>query len=160
MKVAKCFRWEGAHRLPWHSGLCRHLHGHSYRLTVELSGTPDARGMVVDFHDVKGHLQPLISAWDHATLVAETDEALLAALQTLGSKHYVLPYDSTSENVARYAAEYLLQHGRAWLAEAGVDALTVRVQETDTCFAEHTCAVTVATPAMALPPKAVAPQPA
>ena len=34
MKVAKRFRWEGAHRLPWHAGLCRHLHGHSYALTV------------------------------------------------------------------------------------------------------------------------------
>lgn len=141
MKVAKQFRWEGAHRLPWHGGLCRHLHGHSYRLTVELEGTPDARGMVVDFHDVKRHLKPLIDAWDHATLVSEGDEELRAVLQALGSKHFVMPYDSTSENVARYAADYLLAHATDWLHAARVTRITVRVQETDTSFAEHTCAV-------------------
>ena len=140
-------RRQEAPNVTTHSGLCRHLHGHSYRLTVELDGTPDARGMVVDFHDVKRHLKPLIGAWDHATLVADSDASLLAALQALGSKHYVLPYDSTSENVARYAAEYLLQHAGAWLAEACVERLRVRVEETDTCFAEHTCVVSAAQPA-------------
>ncbi len=73
MKIAKRFRWEAAHRLPWHEGLCRNLHGHSYRMTVELEGEPDARGMVLDFKHLKRVLKPLVDAWDHAILVAESD---------------------------------------------------------------------------------------
>ena len=141
MKVAKQFRWEGAHRLPWHGGLCRNLHGHSYLLTVELEGTPDARGMLVDFHDIKRHLKPLIDAWDHATIVAQDDADLIAALDALGSKRYVLPYDSTSENLSRYAAGYLLERAGDWLIASNVERVTVRVQETGTSYAEHSCAV-------------------
>ncbi len=138
MKVAKRFRWEAAHRLPWHGGNCRHLHGHSYAMTVEMEGTPDARGMLVDFYEVKKVLRPLIEAWDHATLVAEDDAALLAALDALGSKRYVLPFDSTSENVAAYAAAFLTREAGVLLHEAGVERVTVRVAETETCYAEHT----------------------
>ena len=141
MKVAKRFRWEAAHRLPWHEGRCRHLHGHSYALTVVLEGTPDARGMLVDFGDVKTHLAPLVEAWDHATLVADTDTDLRAVLQALGTRHYVLPYDTTSENMARFAADFLAEGAGDWLRAAGVETITARVEETETCWAEHTRAV-------------------
>ena len=136
MKAAKHFRWEGAHRLPWHEGACRNLHGHSYRMTVEVEGEPDARGMLVDFKDLKRALQPLVDAWDHATLVADGDDALLDALRSLGSKYAVLPYDSTSENLCRYVADHL---GTEALDASMLHRLTmirVRIQETETSYAE------------------------
>ena len=135
MKVAKRFRWEGAHRLPWHTGGCQHLHGHSYTMVVELEGAPDERGMLIDFKEVKRVLRPLVEAWDHATLVAEGDRALRDALTALGSKHFVLPYDSTSENLCQYAADYLGMEGREVLHEHGVTTIRVTVQETETCYA-------------------------
>lgn len=135
MKVAKEFRWEGAHRLPWHAGPCAHLHGHSYRLTVELEGTPDARGMLVDFQHLKQRLQPLLAAFDHATLVAASDQALRQALETLGSRHVVLPFDTTSENLCGYVADYLEQTEGAWLRAHGITRLVVTVRETETCYA-------------------------
>ncbi|MFI5263969.1 MAG: 6-carboxytetrahydropterin synthase, partial [Candidatus Kapaibacterium sp.] len=27
-RISKSFRWEMAHRLPFHEGGCRHIHGH------------------------------------------------------------------------------------------------------------------------------------
>lgn len=141
MKVAKRFRWEGAHRLPWHEGGCQHLHGHSYVLFVEVEGQPDAQGMVIDFKVIKRIVQPLIAQWDHATLVAAADAPLRQALETLGSKHYVVPYDTTSENLCRYVADYLGTHGFAALREHGVATIRVRVQETETCYAEYSTAV-------------------
>ncbi|MEM1128389.1 MAG: 6-carboxytetrahydropterin synthase [Bacteroidota bacterium] len=135
MRVAKRFRWEGAHRLPWHTGGCQHLHGHSYVLWVEVEGAPDAQGMLIDFKVIKRLLAPLIDAWDHATLVAETDQALREALVQLGTKHHVLPFDTTSENLARYAADHLVHEGAAALLEHRVHTLRVRVQETETCYA-------------------------
>ncbi len=62
MRVAKDFGWEAAHRLPRHAGLCGNLHGHSYRMTVELEGEPDEHGIVIDFQDIKAVIKPLIDA--------------------------------------------------------------------------------------------------
>lgn len=141
MKVAKRFRWEAAHRLPWHEGGCQHLHGHSYRMTVELEGEPDAHGMLIDFKDVKRLVQPLVDAWDHATLVAEDDAALQEALERLASRAAVLPYDTTSENLCRYVAEHLVREGGGLLRARRVRTVRVRIAETETCYAEAEQAV-------------------
>ncbi|SHK85691.1 6-pyruvoyl trahydropterin synthase family protein [Rhodothermus profundi] len=141
MKIAKQFRFEAAHRLPWHPGACRHLHGHSYRLTVGLEGTPDARGILVDFQDLKRLLNPLIESWDHATLVASDDTALQEALDVLGSRYVVLPFDSTAENLCTYVADYLIREAGEWLRARGVRRLWVRLAETETSFAETECAL-------------------
>ncbi len=135
-KVAKRFRWEGAHRLPWHTGGCQHLHGHSYTMMVEVEGEPDARGMLIDFHDIKRLVGPLVKAWDHATLVAEDDQALRQMLEQLAMKHAVLPYDTTSENLCRYVAEHLQREGAVLLRQHHITTIRVRVQETETCYAE------------------------
>ena len=136
MKVAKRFRWEGAHRLPWHGGDCANLHGHSYRMVVELEGEPDERGMLIDFKEVKRVLGPLVDAFDHATLVAESDEELLSVMEATGWKHYVLPFDSTSENLASYVIDYLGREGGETLRAHGVTRVRVRLEETETCYAE------------------------
>lgn len=136
MKAAKHFRWESAHRLPWHQGLCRNLHGHSYRMCVELEGDPGSRGMLIDFQELKRALAPLVDAWDHATLVARDDADLLAAVQSLGSKHFVLPFDTTSENLCRYVADYLGTEALDVLVLHGIDTVRVRLHETETCYAE------------------------
>lgn len=133
--VAKTFRWEGAHRLRWHDGQCSSLHGHSYRMVIEVDGPPDDHGMVIDFRDIKQALQPLVDAWDHGTLVHAEDGELLGVLRQMGWKHFVLPFDSTSENVACYAADYLCEVAGNALKSRGVTTVRVRIQETDTCFA-------------------------
>lgn len=136
MTVAKRFRWEAAHRLPWHDGPCDNLHGHSYRMTVELDGAPDERGMLIDFQDVKRILQPLVDAWDHAILVAETDDELRQIVAQTGWKHATLPCDTTAENLAAYVADHLCTEGQACLRERHVDTVRVRLAETETCYAE------------------------
>ena len=141
MKIAKRFRWEGAHRLPWHEGLCRNLHGHSYRLTVELEGEPDARGMVLDFKHLKQALDPLIDAWDHALLIAESDAVLLDVAAQTGWKHAVLPFDTTAENLSDYVAGYLCEQAAEMLRAHHIRRVRVRLEETETCYAEAERAV-------------------
>ena len=136
MKVAKRFRWEGAHRLPWHQGSCANLHGHSYRMVVELEGKPDERGMLIDFKEIKRVLGPLVDAFDHATLVAESDEELLDVIRAMEWKHHVLPFDSTSENLASYVIDYLGRNGYESLVRHDVSTIRVRLEETETCYAE------------------------
>lgn len=136
MKVAKRFRWEAAHRLPWHTGGCQNLHGHSYQLWVDLEGRVNPQGMVLDFKDLKRVLKPLVEAWDHATLVDERDTPLLEAVRALGSKHVILPFDTTSENMALFIADYLVQEAGSTLVACGASRITVRLYETETCYAE------------------------
>jgi 6-pyruvoyltetrahydropterin/6-carboxytetrahydropterin synthase len=136
MTAAKHFRWEGAHRLPWYDGACKNLHGHSYRMTVALDGEPDARGMLIDFKEVKRILKPLVDAWDHATLIAADDAPLLAAVRGLDTKHFVLPGDTTSENLCRFVADYLGTEALDVLRRHGITTLRVRIEETETCYAE------------------------
>ena len=145
MRIAKRFHWSAAHRLPWHDGPCRHLHGHSYKMEVVVVGPINQQGMVLDFAYIKRALKPLVEAWDHATLVYEGDERYLAFVRDMGFKHYVFPYDTTAENLARYAADRLLTEAAEDLAACGATLITVRVYETATAYAE--LAVPVLAPA-------------
>ena len=136
MKIAKRFRWEGAHRLPWHDGACRDLHGHSYEMFVEVEGELDDKGLLMDFKHLKRALMPLIDAWDHSTLVATNDTELLGVMKDTGWRHAVLPYDTTAENICIFVADYLITSSRDLLLERKVHTVRVRVSETETCYAE------------------------
>lgn len=141
MKIAKTFKWQAAHRLPWHQGNCKNLHGHSYCMTVESEGTPQKKGMLMDFADLKQIVKPLVEAWDHATLVAESDPNLVKVLQQLESKHFTLPFDSTAENLCMYVVNYIQKEGVKVLKQHQVEVIRVKIQETETCYAETECLV-------------------
>lgn len=141
MRVAKEFRWEAAHRIPWHEGGCHSLHGHSYHMTVELEGEPDARGMVIDFKEIKAIVRPLVDEWDHSVMAHDADRELIAAVESLGSKLSVLPCDTTAENVCKIALERILDVGGARLRDLGITHIVVRVRETVTSYAEVSGAV-------------------
>lgn len=110
-------------------------------MDVTVEGQVDAQGMVIDFQDVKRAIKPLIEAWDHGTFVAKDDAELLGILQQTGWTHYILPFDSTSENLAQYAADHLCRDAAEVFARLGVTSVRVRVQETETCYAEVDVAV-------------------
>jgi 6-pyruvoyltetrahydropterin/6-carboxytetrahydropterin synthase len=102
-----------------------------------LKGGVGKSAMLLDFKDIKEVLSPLLKAWDHATLVAENDHELLRAMKLLQTKYYLLPFDSTSENLCLYVAEYLGQHAIGILKAQGVQELEIKLQETETCFATY-----------------------
>lgn len=136
MRVAKRFKWEAAHRLPWHDGPCANLHGHSYRMTVELEGTPDERGMLIDFQHIKRVLKPLIASWDHAVLIGAGDDALADAMAQLGTCTFTFPTDTTTENICAYVVHYLGTRALQTLQAHNVETIRVRLAETETCYAE------------------------
>lgn len=133
MRIAKEFRWEMGHRLPLHDGACRNLHGHSYRLVVEIDGEPDpATGMVVDFQDVSAAVKPFVAELDHCFLVQDSDADLLAYLRRNDLKHTVIPFPSTVENLCRLFATRL---GPFFAQHAAARALRVTIFETPTSSA-------------------------
>lgn len=50
--ICREYEFDAAHQLQWHEGACRRLHGHTYRLEVEVSGPLDERGVVMDFAEL------------------------------------------------------------------------------------------------------------
>lgn len=132
MKIAKEFRWEMGHRLPFHEGKCKHLHGHSYKLLVEFEGATDEHGMVMDYYDVKKVVGPIVDELDHSFLVTETDTEVIDFLKKLGSQHVVIPYESTAENICGYFLEKI----KAAQLPSNINRVMVKVYETETTYAE------------------------
>ena len=53
--VTKTVKFDAAHVLTNHQGLCKNLHGHTYRVDVSVSRPDESAGdMVIDFKDLKG----------------------------------------------------------------------------------------------------------
>ncbi|KKM77769.1 hypothetical protein LCGC14_1366680 [marine sediment metagenome] len=115
--IVKEFRFEAAHRLENHNGKCRRLHGHSYKLEIELArnhllDNPEAKGMVIDFADVSRIVESqVVDIWDHRFLA--TDETPVVLLQALGHIEVArldIPA-STAEYIAALVGGILLGTG-------------------------------------------------
>ncbi len=50
MNISKEFNWDMSHRLPFHHGHCKNIHGHTYKLRVEIEGIMDKNGLVMDYY--------------------------------------------------------------------------------------------------------------
>jgi 6-pyruvoyltetrahydropterin/6-carboxytetrahydropterin synthase len=133
MKIAKEFKWEMGHRLPFHEGKCRNLHGHSYRCMIELTGQPDKNGMLLDYYELKKIVDPIIDKMDHSFMVYEKDFELIEMLDKLGSNKLVVNFESTAENIC----VYLLNEIRKSSLPPNVESVKVRVLETDNTYAEE-----------------------
>lgn len=67
--ITKRFDFEAAHVLPWHPGKCKRLHGHSYKLEVDVTGNLDENGIVADFTDLKELVKnEVVDKYDHQNL--------------------------------------------------------------------------------------------
>jgi 6-pyruvoyltetrahydropterin/6-carboxytetrahydropterin synthase len=137
MKIAKEFTWEMGHRLPFHTGKCKNLHGHSYKCMVELSGDHDANGMILDYYDLKKIIEPVLDELDHAFLVCNTDKELILVLEKLNSRHVVVDFETTAENICLY----LLKQIKSSNLPSNIRALKVRVLETENTYAEEETAI-------------------
>ncbi len=127
MKITKEFRWEMGHRLPLHDGACRNVHGHSYRLRVEVEGAVDEQGMIIDFNHISAAVKPFITKLDHAFLCEESDTEILSFLRAHDMKLYVIPYPSTVENICRLFADKLQPF---FAQHPNVACFRVRINET------------------------------
>jgi 6-pyruvoyltetrahydropterin/6-carboxytetrahydropterin synthase len=71
MKITQAFSFEAAHFLPnvAPTHRCRAMHGHSYRVELQLEGALDpVTGFVVDFFDIEAAFSPLLGRLDHHCL--------------------------------------------------------------------------------------------
>ena len=133
MKIAKEFHWEMGHRLPEHFGLCKNIHGHSYKMIVEFEGELDEQGMVIDYYDVEKIIAPIIDELDHAFMVKDDDVIALDFLEKLNSKKIVVSFESTVENICKYISDQIIKSN----LPKNIQYITIRVYETAEDYAEE-----------------------
>ncbi len=120
MTVCKEFTFDAAHYLPSHEGLCRNMHGHTYRLLVGISGPivedeqSSMNGMVLDFSQLKSIVQALI--------IKRLDHKML---------NDVLPFVTTAENMAFWMFKEI--EGQL---SSSLTMEFIRLYETPTSYAE------------------------
>ena len=102
--VTKTVKFDAAHVLTDHQGLCRNLHGHTYRVDVSVSTEADG-DMVIDFKELKGVLaEVILDRFDHSFIyntgsVGESEIA--AVVEKNGMRTIAIPFRSTVENLAK-----------------------------------------------------------
>jgi 6-pyruvoyltetrahydropterin/6-carboxytetrahydropterin synthase len=140
MKIAKEYRWEMGHRLPEHPGLCRNVHGHSYRMIVELEGEVNQDGMVIDFYELGKIVKPIVETFDHSFLVYKDDSKLISMLEELKSRKVVVDYLSTVENICKDMLQRIIK-GIREQGIRNVSKVTVTLFETPNSSATLTMEV-------------------
>ena len=132
MKIAKEFKWEMGHRLPEHFGLCKNIHGHSYKMIVELEGDLNEQGMIIDFYELEKIINPLVEELDHAFMVNKDDKVVMEFLEKMNSKKVIVDFESTVENICTYISERIIKGN----LPKNVISVSVRVYETADAYAE------------------------
>ncbi|MFH0791243.1 MAG: 6-carboxytetrahydropterin synthase QueD [Candidatus Omnitrophota bacterium] len=108
--------FSAAHNLRGYKGQCEELHGHNWKVRVEISGRElDKIGMIVDFRTVKRQLNKLLAGLDH---------------KYLNQIPYFKKNNPTSECIAQYIYNSL---------KVKIPQLkSITIWESDNCSASYT----------------------
>lgn len=140
IRITKEFKFETGHALYGYDGLCKNVHGHSYKLSVTLLGTPITDpdhvkyGMVMDFGDLKKIVkETIVTPFDHATVlnVDSPHKELADTMESRGHKIMRVQYQPTSEMMVLDFAEKI----KARLPEQ-LKLHHLILRETETSYAE------------------------
>lgn len=141
--ITRRFEFDAGHRVYLHESKCSHLHGHRYKVDVEVtSNVLDNIGRIIDFSVVKD----ICGKWidenlDHGLILFESDGLLsllrdypIMPLQTLvKQKIYVMNSNPTAENIANH----LYHLFNRLLEPTGVKVVSITLFETPNCKAVY-----------------------
>jgi len=140
IRITKMFSFETGHALYGYDGKCRNVHGHSYKLSVTVLGSPITDtsmvklGMVIDFSDLKAIVkEEIVDLFDHATIFNKNTPHFELAQRLKAEGHHIIlaDYQPTSENMVLDFAKKIQKR----LPES-IQLYSLKLQETDSSFAE------------------------
>lgn len=105
--------FDSAHFLARYNGKCRNIHGHRWRVVIEIAGENLDDGMIVDFTDIKAALKALTDNLDHS-LVMEKDTLKSQTYECLvdeGFRIMIMDFRPTAENFAKYFFDEIKNKG-------------------------------------------------
>jgi len=140
IRITKQFSFETGHALYGYDGKCKNVHGHSYKLSVTVIGTPitDSNnvkfGMVIDFSDLKKIVrEEIVDVFDHATVFNKNTPHVELAQELKNRGHHVIlvDYQPTSENMVIDFAKKIQDR-----LPNNIELHSLKLQETESSFAE------------------------
>jgi len=139
IRITKEFRFEAAHALKGYDGPCRTIHGHSYELSVTITGEPVSaiespkKGMVMDFSELKKIIKKsVIEPFDHALILSNDypDNDFKRSGEAFSNVIFV-EYQPTSENLLIDFAARIKP-----LLPVTLTLYSLKLRETATSYAE------------------------
>lgn len=103
VKTEECF--DSAHFLAGYDGKCRNIHGHRWKVVIEVQRENlSEAGMVIDFTDLKKGLKAFVDGFDHALIIERNSlkYTTYKALAEDGFKIIEVDFRPTAENFAKY----------------------------------------------------------
>ena len=140
IRITKQFHFETGHALYGYDGKCKNVHGHSYKLSVTVIGTPISDstnvkfGMVIDFGDLKKIVaSEIVDKFDNATVFNKNTPHIELAneLEKRGHSVILVDYQPTSEMMLIDFAEKLNKK-----LPKTIKLHSLKLQETGTSDAE------------------------
>lgn len=123
--------------------ICERLHGHNWRVAVEVSGPLDRNQYVFDFIALRDHLQKIVDRLDHRMLLAtqhpdiRVDVGPRETEVRYGDRRWVFPRDecvllpieqTTAELIARWIGQ-TLDHDLVQAGWPRIPSLRLEVEE-------------------------------
>ena len=120
------------------------LHGHNYKILINVYGTQGKDNMVINFHDIKKIMKPFVDSLDHYVLIpsnnkyleiSEVGENVIVKIPHL-NKLYELPKsdvvllpieNTTVEEMSHYFVKLLAQNDE--IKRENINQVTVTVYE-------------------------------
>ena len=102
MILTKELTFDAAHRLMDYNGLCKNIHGHTFKLQVSIECFPLKDGMGIDFNVMK----KLIKDWtddnlDHSIILNEKDHEVITFCDNQGFRIATIQGEPTVENLSK-----------------------------------------------------------
>jgi len=135
--------FSAAHFITFNGSICERLHGHNWRVAVEVDGPLDENGYVFDFIALRDATQKLVDQLDHRmllptlhpTIKVTADDREVTA--TFEDRRWVFPKDEcvllpVANTTAELIAAWIGQHLQTTIQQqpgAAVTALRISVEE-------------------------------
>ena len=131
IRLYKEVSFDASHRLLHYRGKCHNLHGHRWKVEIQLTGRVDEQtNILVDYNEIK----KIVERYDHQIILNASDPMV----QRIEEFHPVVttPGDPTSELLAILIRDAI----EAEYASSGreIRVESIRVWESPTCYAELT----------------------
>jgi 6-pyruvoyltetrahydropterin/6-carboxytetrahydropterin synthase len=136
--------FSAAHFITFNGNICERIHGHNWRVAVQVAGPLDENSYVFDFIALRDATQMLVNELDHRVLLPIQHPAIQVTARdnevtaTFEQRRWVFPREdcvllpianTTAELIARWLGHRLREVIRSHSGADKLESLTVEVEE-------------------------------
>jgi len=96
--------FNSAHFLENYNGKCNTIHGHNWKIVVEIQSKELHNDMVIDFKKLKEYLKEVAQLYDHKLIIKEGSlkNNTIKCLEEEGFSLSIVEFNTTAENFAKH----------------------------------------------------------